>query len=205
MILLSIETTAQTASVALLRDDALLLELTCDPTKKHAETVLAGVKTLLGKAELPLTAVDAFAVDVGPGSFTGVRIGVCTANALAFACHKQVIAVNALEAMYQSCLPTEKRVCTLVDARNGNAYAAQYQHGECIDPPCAVELDAYCAPLCGAVRFVGDVASLCGQLTYPTAAAVGFVALRRVANAQAEARPLYLRPSQAERLAGDQK
>lgn len=204
MILLALETTAQTASVALLRDGCVLAQLTCDPTKKHAETVLPAVKTLLRQCDTTLSAVDVFAVDVGPGSFTGVRIGVCMANALAFACHRRVIAVDSLRALYQSCLPSDDLVCTIIDARNGNAYAAQYRSGVCIDPPRAVETGAYCAALTDA-RFVGDVPDLCCPAAYPSAAAVGLAAAMLLDTAQPEARPLYLRQSQAERLAGGGK
>lgn len=200
MILLALETTAKAASVALLRDGVVCAGHACDPAHKHAETVLPAVRLLLRQCALPLDAVDVFAVDVGPGSFTGVRIGVCMANAFAFACHKPVVGVDALRALYQRCLPSPEPVCALIDARNGNAYAARYAAGRCVEAPQAVSLEAYGAGLAG-TRLVGDVPGLCEPPVWPDAASVGLAAMTLLATAQPEVRPLYLRPSQAERLA----
>lgn len=201
MIILAMETTARVASVALLSCGAVLHECECDPDHKHAETILPAVEELLRLCGMSLNEVDAFAVDVGPGSFTGVRIGVCTANAFAFACGKPVIAVDSLRALYQPQKNVGGQVCVLIDARNGNAYAAQYRDGVCIDAPRAVEIAPYCASLAAGVRYIGDVMPQCGTPAYPTAASVGVAAFELVDAAAVDVRPLYLRSSQAERLA----
>ena len=85
MTILAIETTAAVASAAIWRDGAVAASLHADAGLRHAETVLPLIQRLLQEQETALEEVDAFAVDIGPGSFTGVRIGVCIANGLAYA------------------------------------------------------------------------------------------------------------------------
>lgn len=202
MTILSLETSAAVASVALLRDGKVLAEAACDASKKHAETVLPAIDALLRGAGCAMAGMDAFAVDVGPGSFTGVRIGVCLANGFALAMAKPVIPVDALRALYEPYRGGSGLYCALIDARNGNAYAARYRDGRCVEAPRAVELAAYGAGLDGA-RCIGDVPALCAPLELPSAANVGLAAFTLLDGAGAQANPLYLRPSQAERMAGE--
>jgi len=137
--------------------------------------------------------MDAFAADVGPGSFTGVRIGVCMANALGAAHHKPVIAVNALETLAYPC--RNVTVCALIDARNGNGYGAVYRNGEPLIPPCACVMNEFTAHLPENCRIVGTAAS--GR-EMPAAASVAAIAANR--QGEKEIMPLYLKPSQAERM-----
>ena len=197
MMLLALDTTAATATAALFRDETLVAEREADADKKHAETVLPLIDTLLEENGVTIAQIDRLAVDIGPGSFTGVRIGVSLVNALAFASGKPVVSVNSLVTLALSAGETEKPVCALIDARNGNAYAALYQAGWTIIEPCAVEIEPFCAELPEGTILVGDVRAK--QKTVPRAAFVGLAALRQDAQASAEAEPLYLRPSQAER------
>ena len=205
MIILALETTASVASVALLKDKAVLGVLQCDAEKKHAETVLPAIKQLLAQQQIELSRIDALAVDVGPGSFTGVRIGVCIANAFAYALQKPVIAVDSLRVLSQPFIEENGQVCALIDARNGNAYAARFENGICIESPKAVTLEPYLHSLPADCTFVGDVLPVCQSKVYPDAAALGLAAFTCRDSALQEARPLYLRPSQAERLAGGQE
>ena len=195
--LLAVDTTAATATAALYRDGTLVVEREADAGKKHAETVLPLIDTILEENGVTIAQIDQFAVDIGPGSFTGVRIGVSLVNALAFASGKTVIPVNSLFTLACSVGETEKPVCALIDARNGNAYAALYQAGRTIIEPCAVEIEPFCAELPEGTMLVGDVKT--EHKAFPRAAFVGLAALRQEAQAIAEAEPLYLRPSQAER------
>ena len=162
MMLLAIDTTAATATAALFRNGTLIAEREADASKKHAETILPLIDALLEENGVTIAQVDRFAVDIGPGSFTGVRIGV-----------------------------------SLIDARNGNAYAALYQAGKTIIEPCAVEIEPFCAKLPEDTILVGDVKA--EQKTVPRAALVGLAAMCLDAQTVTEAEPLYLRPSQAER------
>lgn len=204
MTILAIETTAAVASAAIWRDGAVAASLHADAGLRHAETVLPLIQRLLQEQETALEEVDAFAVDIGPGSFTGVRIGVCIANGLAYAGKKRVIGVNALQALCEPCSETGRPVCALIDARNGNAYAAVYQGGQNIVAPCAVETEAFLAGVPAGALFVGDAVAerlgIAAALRYPEAAAVAALAARNPASACDSVTPLYLRPSQAERL-----
>ncbi|MEA4913830.1 MAG: tRNA (adenosine(37)-N6)-threonylcarbamoyltransferase complex dimerization subunit type 1 TsaB [Christensenella sp.] len=197
MIMLAVEATAAIASAALLRDGVLIDEREADAGKKHAETLLPLIDDLLEENDVVMEQIDLFAVDIGPGSFTGVRIGVSLVNALAFATGKKVIPVDSLESLTLSAGETGRPIAAMIDARNGNAYAALYQAGKTIIEPCAVETEPFIATLSQDVVLVGDVQA--EKKTYPRAKHVGFAALRHPERATEEADPVYLRPSQAER------
>lgn len=197
MMLLAIDTTAATATAALFRNGTLIAEREADASKKHAETILPLIDALLEENVVTIAQIDRFAVDIGPGSFTGVRIGVSLINALAFASGKPVIPVDSLFMLALSAGETERPVCAMIDARNGNAYAALYLAGKTIIEPCAVEIEPFCAKLPEDTILVGDVKA--EQKTVPRAAFVGLAAMCLDAQTVTEAEPLYLRPSQAER------
>ena len=193
MKILAFETTDAVASVALLLDDGTVYETVIDTTLRHAESVLPAAEALLTAHELSTADMDAFAADVGPGSFTGVRIGVCMANALGAAHKKPVIAVNALETLaypYRN-----ETVCALIDARNGNGYGAVYRHGEIIKAPCACEIAAFTADLPEDCRMTGTGTD---RTSLPTAGNVARIATVR--QGEKEIAPLYLKLSQAERM-----
>ncbi len=197
MMLLALDTTAAIATAALFRDETLVAEREADAGKKHAETVLPLIDTLLEENGVTIAQIDRFAVDIGPGSFTGVRIGVSLVNALTFALGKPVVPIDSLFTLALSAGETEKPVCAMIDARNGNAYAALYHSGRTIIEPCAVEIESFCAKLPEDTILIGDVRT--EHKTAPRAAFVGLAAMRQEAQTGTEAEPLYLRPSQAER------
>ena len=197
MMMLAVETTAAIASVALMQDGVLIDEREADAGKKHAETLLPLIDKLLEENGVTIAQIDLFAVDVGPGSFTGVRIGVSLVNALAFAAGKQVVSVDSLETLAFSVGETSRPVAAMIDARNGNAYAALYQAGATLIEPCAVQTESFLAKLPQDAILVGDVQA--EPKTYPRAKHVGGAAHRHVERATQEADPIYLRLSQAER------
>ena len=197
MMLLALDTTAAVATAALFRDGTLVTEQEADAGQKHAETALPLIETLLEENGVTIDQIDLFAVDIGPGSFTGVRIGVSLVNALAFASGKRVVPVDSLRTLALSVEEPEKPVCALIDARNGNAYAALYQQGKTLIEPCAVEIQPFLATLPADTVFVGDVQS--AEKSFPRARFVGLAAQLPQAASVNEAEPLYLRPSQAER------
>lgn len=192
MKILAFETTDAIASVALYLDGKVY-ETVIDTDRRHAESVLPAADALLSEYGLSTSDMDAFAADVGPGSFTGVRIGVCMANALGAAHKKPVVAVNALETLaypYRN-----ETVCTLIDARNGNGYGAVYQNNEIVKAPCACVIDDFTADLPKNCRMVGTATN---DPKMPSAAAVACIAANRMG--ENEIAPLYLKLSQAERM-----
>ena len=122
MTILALETTDKVASVALLTDSGLL-EKRIESPLRHEETVMPAVDELLAEAGLTPADLTALAVDVGPGSFTGVRIGVCHGNAMAMALDLPIVPVNALEALAYPLLGGSAPVAAVIDARNGNGNA----------------------------------------------------------------------------------
>lgn len=197
MILLAVDTSSALATAALFLDGACLLELEADGTKKHAETIAPLVDELLAKTGVAMEQVDRFAVDVGPGSFTGVRIGVSLVNAMAFALRKPVVPVDALYTLCTASGERARPVAALIDARNGNAYAALYQAGQTRIGPSAVETTAFLSGLPEGTLVIGDTAE---PKTFPHAKALGFAALGMPEEARESVEPLYLRSAQAERL-----
>ena len=197
MMMLAVETTAAIASAALLNDGVLLAEREADAGKKHAETLLPLIDKLLEENGITISQIDLFAVDIGPGSFTGVRIGVSLVNALAFAAGKKIVAVNALYALSMSVGEANRPVAVMIDARNGNAYAALYQAGVALIEPCAIEIETWKAGLPQNTAFVGDTQA--EEKTYPRARFIGNAALLQQDAAKNEVEPVNLRPPQAER------
>jgi len=198
MKLLAADTTAAVASVALFDGETCILELEADGKKKHAETFLPLIDRLLSETGTAVEEIGLLAVDIGPGSFTGVRIGVSSLNAIAFALQKKIVPVDALKTLYTAFGERDAPVCTMIDARTGNAYAALYRADETLIPPSAVEIDAFVKTLPPGTLFVGDAHT--ETPAYPRAKAVGTAALNMQDAARDAVEPVYLRSSQAERL-----
>ena len=220
MILLAVSTSGPTASAALLKDGAPLALLKNVSGMTHSETIMPLCAELLARFSLSSQDVDAYAVDIGPGSFTGVRIGVCAINAMAAASGRPVAGVCSLDALYENAKEFPS-VCALLDAKNGKAYAAHYENGKTPLPPSAVTVDELLPLLPRGVCYTGDGATAYaerilefdetasilydrGMLLADDIAAAGY-RMHQNGTAHFEALPLYLRPSQAERLRGERK
>lgn len=197
MKLLALDTTSAVATAAVFLDGVCLMELQASPGQKHAETALPMIDSLLEETKISIREIDCFAVDIGPGSFTGVRIGVSLVNAMAFALNKPVVPVDSLLALYETAGEWELPVACILDARNGNGYAALYRAGETLVPPSAVETELFISSLPQGTVIVGDAKE---PKSFPRAKAVGKAALKRMEQAQPSVEPLYLRTAQAERL-----
>lgn len=196
MNILALETTDRVASVALLRPDGCV-EKRIDSPLRHEETVMPAVDALLQEAGLAPSDLTALAVDVGPGSFTGVRIGVCHGNAMALALGLPIVAVNALEALAFPLLGGDRPVAAIIDARNGNGYGALFaSDGAALIPPCAIEIAPFLERLpTNAVLTGTGFSGADGAL--PLAGSIARIAAERAGERAVS--PLYLRPSQAER------
>ncbi len=129
-IILAIDTSGEVMGVAVSRGNKLLAERYIDCGLKHSVNLMDGVEGCLCDAKVDISDVDAFVVVAGPGSFTGIRIGVCTAKAFCAVGGKKGFSVNALDAL--SVAGRGRRVCALIDARNEQVYAAVYdERGVC--------------------------------------------------------------------------
>jgi tRNA threonylcarbamoyladenosine biosynthesis protein TsaB len=127
MLILSIEASTQVSSIALFGDAGLVAEYTLCHRTTQSERLLPAVHRLLGDVGRALDDLDAVVVSVGPGSFTGVRVAVCTAKGLACAGHKPVIAVSSLAGLARRFAAANHPVCSLLDARKGEVYTATFR------------------------------------------------------------------------------
>lgn len=220
----AVDSTAKTASVALCEDGRLLAQYTQNNGNTHSETLLPMTETLLRAMGTDLADVDLFACSAGPGSFTGVRIGVATVKGLAFGRGKPCVGVSTLEALARNLVTDDCRIiCPVMDARRGQLYTARFacRDGklERLTPDRAIsyaEFEAECVAAGEKVWLCGDGYDLVKRLLppelahdtpeperYQSAYSVAQAALAAyeagIRTTDAELRPVYLRLSQAER------
>lgn len=125
-LLLSLDTATSAAGIALSRDGRLLGAMSIDSGKVHGDRILLLIRQLLGDCGVALEDVGACAVVTGPGSFTGLRVGVATAKGLALALGCPLIPLSSLEVLAAACPFARPPVCALIDARKGQVYTATY-------------------------------------------------------------------------------
>jgi tRNA threonylcarbamoyladenosine biosynthesis protein TsaB len=128
-LILSIETCTLAGSLALVRGDVTLASSSGDPGSSHSNTLLKEIDQLLASTNIQLRDVDLFAVAVGPGSFTGLRIGIATVKALAATLHKPVAAIPTLEAIALSAGPSTNTVA-LLPAGRGEVFSQLFSVSE---------------------------------------------------------------------------
>ena len=127
MKILAINTSSVICSVALLEDDKLIMEKHIIDEKTHSQKLMPLIDSLLKENRLTLEKIDLFACSVGPGSFTGVRIGVSTVKAFADVTQKPVTSISSLEALAYNAFDSYFKeevdiICPLIDAKNNNVY-----------------------------------------------------------------------------------
>ena len=128
MLLLSVDTTTPSGSLALLRNTVLLSEVNCDSSLTYSERLLPAIHSILETQGLESRDIDAFALAVGPGSFTGIRIGVSTIKAMSFSSGKLIAPVSTLDAYALKLQKQGRRlVCPFLDAKKGEVYSALYE------------------------------------------------------------------------------
>lgn len=225
MRILAFESSAKAASVALLQDGQLLAEsyLNCGLT--HSRTLTQLAQELLATCELPVRSLDAVACAAGPGSFTGIRIGVAAAKGLAWGAELPCYGVSTLEAMAHLAAAPQDTICAVMDARRAQVYNALFSNAagtlRRLTEDRAIALEELAQELAGRagrIYLVGDGAALCYQtlcgrlpaLYLPpepyrqqrasgVALAAWILAEAGVEAPAAELVPNYLRLSQAER------
>lgn len=123
---LAIESSAITASVAIAEDNRLICEYTSNYKKTHSQTLMPMIEEIVNMVELNLEDLDIISVANGPGSFTGLRIGVATAKGLAHTLNIPVVSVPTLDALAYNIGYTDRIICPLMDARRNQVYTALY-------------------------------------------------------------------------------
>ena len=224
MIVLALDTSTREGSCALVRDGRVFEEA-AGGERSHAERLPLSLMGLLAGNGLTIHDVDLFAVATGPGSFTGLRVGIATMQGLAFSTGKPLIGVSALDALAaiaSASLPdgtarTERPIATWIDAWRGEVYAALYKDGREVEGA-TVEAPRAVLERIRAVRplFVGDAVPIhadlirhevgpdaCAEPPSPLlAGAIGMLALEAASSGSCpspdEIRPLYVRRTDAE-------
>lgn len=225
MKILGIDTSGGALSVALLDGGHLRAEYLVNHGLTHSQRLMPLVDTLLRDAGVSLAEIDAFAAAKGPGSFTGLRIGVASVKALGFTENKPVVGVNTLEALCYNLPGADGFICPMLDARNKQVFTAVYRWTdgapETVLAPQGVAVETLCATLKDhheTIWLLGDGADVYGEtlcealggrvqiappgLRLPRAASVAWAAKRALdAGENADGKllkPEYLRKSQAE-------
>ncbi|MGB2905815.1 MAG: tRNA (adenosine(37)-N6)-threonylcarbamoyltransferase complex dimerization subunit type 1 TsaB [Candidatus Aminicenantaceae bacterium] len=128
MLILAVDTNSPAGSVAILRDRRLLAEVNLDSPQTHSERLLPSIDLLLNALGIGLLDIDGFALAVGPGSFTGIRIGMSTVKSLAFPSRRPIAAVSNLEALALKIKqPQARLLCPLMDAKMNEVYSALFE------------------------------------------------------------------------------
>ena len=221
MKLLAIESATLSGGVALLDDDRVVGEITLNITITHSERLMSAVDRLLTDCGLAPADLDGLAVSVGPGSFTGLRVGVATVKALAMALDLPVAPVPTLDALAARLPFADSPLCPILDARKGEVYFSLYRWSASgMERQCdylALPPAAAAARLESPVILLGDGIEACrpwldrlgaGARVAPaaqrlpsaaTVAGLGRAVLAGGGGVSAETlAPLYLRPSEAE-------
>jgi tRNA threonylcarbamoyladenosine biosynthesis protein TsaB len=225
MRILALETTDLAGSVAALEDDRALLQLDLDPSMRSAQTLAAGIAMLLGKVSWQPRDVRLVGVATGPGSFTGLRIGVTTAKMFAFAIGAEVMGVNTLEVIAYQAPDDVRELWAILDAQREQVFAARFSRTDDgwrrMGEFSLLDNAAWLAQLSAGVAVTGpalaklssqvppDVAQVDRQLWPPKAAAIGRLAWQQYQlGRRDELRaivPRYFRPSAAEEKRGRTK
>lgn len=127
MKILSIETASNTCSVALLEDTNVIKELSICDEHTHSQKLMPLISQIFEETNLKLEDIDLFACDKGPGSFTGIRIGIATIKAFSDTFSKPIIGISSLEALTHN-ITSQGYICSLVDAKHDNVYCSLYEY-----------------------------------------------------------------------------
>ncbi|MCX8131350.1 MAG: tRNA (adenosine(37)-N6)-threonylcarbamoyltransferase complex dimerization subunit type 1 TsaB [Clostridia bacterium] len=226
MKILAVDTSSSVAAVAVMDNEKLLGEYSINHKKTHSQKLMPMIKELMSSLELLPENIDIYAASSGPGSFTGLRIGVTAVKAVAYAVQKPVISVPTLDAIAYNIPVCESLVCPIMDARNSQVYTALYRRGDGGHERISDYVGVHISELIEMVRdkhrkviFAGDAVEIHGEhlkselkdfcemapanLLLQKASSVAYVALLKARRGEMESCfemvPYYLRKSQAER------
>jgi tRNA threonylcarbamoyladenosine biosynthesis protein TsaB len=151
MRILAVDTSTMAGGVALLESGRVLCDLRVDGHESHAPRLLTLIHQALSLAAVPLDSIDLFAASQGPGSFTGLRIGIATVLGLGHALQRAAIGIDTLEALAMKVWWAPYPVCALLDARKGEVFGAIFRSssaGPCrLTPNLVMSPEAFCAKI----------------------------------------------------------
>lgn len=127
MKILAVDTSSRSCSVAVVENNNLLAEIIKEDGETHSRHLMDIIKKVLELSGLVPSDIDCFAVTKGPGSFTGLRIGISSVKGLAAATGKPLAGISTLDALAAQVLPTSYLICSVIDARKGEVYSSRYR------------------------------------------------------------------------------
>ena len=222
MKILSIDSSSVTASVAVVENGKILAENFINNGLTHSQTLMPMVEKTIVESGVSVKDIDLFAITHGPGSFTGVRIGIASVKGMADALNKKCIAVSTLEAIAEPLKNEDVIACAVMDARCNQVYTALFNNGKRLCDDKAVLIDELGEELKSfdkKVVFIGDGSLLCydklheiiqncdvadEKIRFVHGSSIGFVAEEKIKNGEELINPenlvpFYLRLPQAER------
>lgn len=223
MKVLGIDTSTSCGSIGLVEDGKVISEFLLDRPETHSERLIRGIELLLKESHLSIHDLDGWVISLGPGSFTGLRIGVSTIKGLAFATNKPIVGVSTLDVLAFQISPTPYLICPVIDARKGEVYTAFYRYQEKdslkrISPYRALRPEELIHQIKEKTLFVGDGVKSYGDyfkkalptftlyppwpLHFPHGSALAILGIeilkKGVSLDLSSFTPLYIRPSEAE-------
>lgn len=226
MRVLSIDTSTRYAGVAVIEDENLIAECIMQFMATHSEKLLPEIIHILETMKIPLESIDYYATIIGPGSFTGLRVGISTLKGLAFVTGKKVVTVSSLEVIAHGFPFCKYQICPLLDARKKEVFAALFRWDDNrilrIKEDSVLSIDALVGWIKEKTVFTGSGAELYrdrlieklgGKAIFasspyfiPRPSAVAYVGLQKVKEGflihPKDLKPLYLRKSEAEIKSG---
>jgi len=221
--ILALETATLAGSIAIVDDRyGLISEVRVNLKIAHAERLMPAIQWILDASHLSIDEIDAFAVSIGPGSFTGLRIGLSTVKGLSYAAKTPVVAVPTLDAFARTLPYCSYMICPMFDARKRQVYAALYkwENHVCrkVMDEIAVELNTLLRNIHEPAVFMGDGAKLYKQQILdalgeraifvpesrmsPSASSVAEIALEKMEKGESadpvRLTPFYIRKAEAE-------
>ena len=159
MKILGVDTSTPIGSVGLIDGERFIAEHTLSIVKAHSSRLMPAIDQILKWGDLTVHDVDACAVGIGPGSFTGIRIGVGTIKSLCYALKKPIIGVSTLETIAYNLRYTDKLICPILDARKDEVYGAVFQGG----PNLVRKSEDLCVPIETLLSHIDDDAIFVGD------------------------------------------
>lgn len=127
MKILGIDTSSMATSVAVLEDNKLICEYTINTKKTHSQKLMPMIENMLNISDININEIDVIAVCEGPGSFTGLRIGMATAKAIAHVNKLPIVGINSVEILAGNMNLCDKNICSILDAQRTKVYMGQYK------------------------------------------------------------------------------
>ncbi|MBR3934625.1 MAG: tRNA (adenosine(37)-N6)-threonylcarbamoyltransferase complex dimerization subunit type 1 TsaB [Clostridia bacterium] len=220
MKILAMDTSSVNATVAVCDENKILGEYTIAGDRAHSQIIMPMLEELLKKCSLDIDDIDVFAVALGPGSFTGLRIGIAAMKTFASTLNKKIIGISSLDVVAANFFACDKYICPIFDARRSDVYNAVYKDGKKISDDRICDIDTVlCEMSDKKVIFAGDgvikyrekiqeannpnwYIAPC-NLSHQSASSLASIALFKGKNNEFDSfdsvLPIYIRPSQAER------